>query len=470
MPEPDVKTASEGVSPGSRPMATLQQHLVLAFCCDRPLEGGARYALAELDEVRIGRGEVRTASRGSANGVRTLAVTLPGKQLSGTHARLVRVSARWTVEDCHSTNGTFVNGERVERAVLADGDILEVGRTLFLYRDALVTPRGTLTDVDARELAGAPLGMATLVPAHASDLAALASVASSALPVVLLGETGTGKEVLSQTIHRMSGRAGPLVPVNCGAIPESLLESQLFGHVRGAFSGAVRDELGVVRAADRGTLFLDEIGDLPPTSQAALLRVLQEGEVQPVGSTRRIPVQVRVLAATHRPLARLAEEGEFRRDLYARLNGYSHYLAPLRERVEDLSLLCASLLPRVAPDGAAGVTFAPSAARAILRYPWPLNVRELQQVLARAAILSKGERIQTSHLPPDVARAQDARGCAQPLSDEERKEDELRRKLLSQLAQHEGNVSEVARAMGKARMQIHRWCKRFGIDPTMHRK
>jgi transcriptional regulator of acetoin/glycerol metabolism len=468
MREPEAKTASEAQTGGGRSVAALQQHLFLILSCDRPLGGGARFGLSELDEVMLGRGETRSAARQHMHGMRHLAVTLPGRQLSSAHARLIRVSTRWTVEDCHSTNGTFVNGERVERAVLADGDVIELGRSLLLYREALATPPGTPADLDTRDLADVPPGIATLLPEHASDRVALASVASSGLPLLVLGESGTGKEVLARAIHQMSGRSGPLVPVNCGAIPDSLLEGQLFGHVRGAFSGAVRDELGLVRSADGGTLFLDEIGDLPASSQAALLRVLQEGEVQPVGSTRTLKVDVRVLAATHRPLARLAETGQFRSDLYARLNGYTHQLAPLRARIEDFPILWASILQRVAPNHP-GVTFAPAAVRAMLQYPWPLNVRELHHALARAVILSKGERVDPSHLPQEVASAAQPRSGAVALTDGERKDEALRRELVALLDQHDGNVSEVARAMGKARMQIHRWMKRFELHPRRHR-
>jgi transcriptional regulator with GAF, ATPase, and Fis domain len=368
------------------------------------------------------------------------------------------------IEDCHSTNGVFVNGERVTRTPLADGDVIDLGRTVLSYREALATPRGTPEDQDTRDLAGAPHGLATLVPALALELQALVNVARSTLPVLLLGETGTGKEVLARAIHALSGRAGALVPVNCGAIPESLLEGQLFGHVRGAFSGAVRDEVGLVRAADRGTLFLDEIGDLPATSQAALLRVLQEGEVQPVGATRPIRVDVRALAATHRPLARLAAEERFRADLYARLNGYTYEVPPLRARIADLPLLLSALLPRVAPNNGDAVTFAPAVVRALIRYPWPLNVRELQQTLARAVVLAQGARIELAHVPREVAAAAAVPGKAAEISDDELHQEELRRELIRLLDAHDGNVSAVARSMGKARMQIHRWMKRFGLE------
>jgi transcriptional regulator with GAF, ATPase, and Fis domain len=414
--------------------------------------------------VTIRRGDARAAQRRTQSGLRHLIVTLPGRQLSATHARVIRVGARWAIEDCQSTNGVFVNGVRVAHADLADGDVIEVGRVVLLFREMLPTPPGTASDLDTSEVAGVACGLATLMPALARDAAMFVSAARSDLPLLLVGETGTGKEVLARAAHDLSGRTGPLVAVNCGAIAESLQQGQLFGHVRGAFSGAVRDEIGLVRASDKGTLFLDEIGDLPPSSQSALLRVLQEREVQPIGATRPIKVDLRVLAATHRPLARLADAGQFRSDLYARLNGYTHAVTPLRDRLGDLPLLLAAILPRAAPGGGTGTTFAPSAVRAMLRYGWPRNVRELHQALSRATVVAQGGRIHESHLPPEIVSGTRP-AAATVIGDDDRADEALRRQLIALFEQHRGNVSEVARSMGKARMQIHRWMKRFELAP-----
>jgi transcriptional regulator with GAF, ATPase, and Fis domain len=286
----------------------------------------------------------------------------------------------------------------------------------------------------------------------------------------------------------LSKRRGAFVPVNCGAIPPTLVESQLFGHVRGAFSGAVRDELGLVRSSDGGTLFLDEIGDLPLASQAALLRVLQESEVSSIGSTRPTKVDLRVVSATHRRIDALTEGG-FRSDLYARLAGYVHELLPLRERREDLGLLIAAILRNVAPGKAASIKLASELGRALWTYSWPLNVRELQHAFAAALVFEKDGRVELAHAPEAVRAALSARpsqpsqptqppsGPSQPSSRPQHTEpviraDEagLRESLLAALTEHQGNVSEVARVMGKTRMQIHRWMKRFAIDPEDHRK
>jgi transcriptional regulator with GAF, ATPase, and Fis domain len=245
-----------------------------------------------------------------------------------------------------------------------------------------------------------------------------------------------------------------------------LVESHLFGHVRGAFSGAVRDEPGHVRAAQHGTLLLDEIGDLPGSSQAALLRVLQEGEVVPVGASQPSKVDVRVLAATHKPLETLVEKGDFRRDLYARLSGYVFTLPPLRERVVDLGLIVASLVA-VSKIGAE-VRLHHEAARAMLRYEWPMNVRELEQCLRASALLADANTVSIDDLPPPVAAALDA-GAADEEEDPGEDDAELRRELLVRLADARGNLSEVARAMGKARQQVQRWVRRFNIDADAFR-
>jgi transcriptional regulator with GAF, ATPase, and Fis domain len=183
--------------------------------------------------------------------------------------------------------------------------------------------------------------------------------------VLLVGESGTGKEVLARNIHAQSGRRGALVPVNCGAIPPNLVESELFGHKKGAFSGASHDRPGFVRTSDGGTLFLDEIGDLPATAQAAFLRVLQEAEIVPVGGSRPEPLDLRVVAATHHDLKRLVREGRFRHDLLARLDGVTLRLPALRDRSEDIPLLMVLLVRKVAPERP-DLKFTPAAAQAIL--------------------------------------------------------------------------------------------------------
>jgi transcriptional regulator of acetoin/glycerol metabolism len=236
-------------------------------------------------------------------------LTVPDTRMSTTHARLLRREGEWHVIDAGSTNGTLRNGMALTDARLRDGDLLELGQTMFMYREIENDYGGRGGDLDSETLTAVPLGLATLDPSLAHRLGRLSRVGASPLSTLLLGETGTGKEVLARALHVLSKRPGPFVAVNCGAIPVNLVESQLFGHAKGAFSGAVRDEIGLVRAANYGTLLLDEIGDLPATSQAALLRVLQEGEVLPVGSVQPVKVDVRIVCATHKDLDGLIERG-----------------------------------------------------------------------------------------------------------------------------------------------------------------
>jgi transcriptional regulator with GAF, ATPase, and Fis domain len=232
-------------------------------------------------------------------------------------------------------------------------------------------------------------------------------VAATPTPVLVLGETGTGKERLARAVHAHSPRADrAFVTLNCAAVPAALLESELFGHVRGAFTGATRDRLGRFQLANGGTLLLDEIGELPVELQAKLLRVLQEGELQPVGSDRTIRVDVRVIAATHVDLRRAMDEGRFREDLYYRLAVFPLHVPPLRERLEDLPLLCESLLAELGRRiGRRGLRVTDDGLAKLAAYDWPGNVRELSNVLERAAILTPGTRLGPEVLDVEPASA-----------------------------------------------------------------
>jgi sigma-54 dependent transcriptional regulator, acetoin dehydrogenase operon transcriptional activator AcoR len=430
------------------------EQLFVVLYADAPLSPSSRHLLAGVDTVRIGRADDFAALRQAVGAERVLQLWLPDRQLSKDHAVIQRVRGRWVLRDSGSKNGTVVNGVETRRAVLADGDIVEVGHTILRYRDGGRPVARDLPDLLANDVP-APGGLRTFSPDLAEVYDGIRAVAPSPISVVILGETGTGKEVVARALHAMSGRAGPFVAVNCGAIPPALLEAELFGYRKGAFTGAAKDSPGLVRAADGGTLFLDEIGDLALASQVALLRVLQEREVVPVGGTSAVPVDVRVVTATHRDLPAMVEREAFRRDLYGRLAGYTARLPPLRARKEDFGLLVAALLPRVAAKIPA--TFRASAARTLLAHDWPLNIRELEQCLTTATVLAAGKPIELRHLPEGVG----ARPDSPPLlTDEER---EHRDRLVELLAEHGGNVAAVAGALGKRRMQIHRWAKRYGL-------
>jgi transcriptional regulator with AAA-type ATPase domain len=461
----------ERVSRGAR--APVPEPLLFrVLSTDHLLAAPSRHRLGDIDRVIIGRGreEGAKASRSVDDGIRTLTLRLPDRWMSSAHVTLERVIGRWFLSDAASKNGTWLNGAPVERAVLADGDLLELGQTFFRFRTSFPVGDDDTLDWEAvPEAAPAPL-LLTLLPALAGDFARLVEVSRSGVSIVLHGESGAGKEVAARAVHTLSGRRGEFVAVNCGALNETLLESEFFGYRKGAFSGAVEDRPGLVRAADGGTLFLDEIGELPPRSQAKLLRVLQEREVLAVGATRPVRVDLRVVAATQRPLPMLVEAGEFRADLYARLSGFQLRLPPLAERREDLGLLVGALLRRLDAPRADRLRLTHDAARALLAYDWPLNVRELEQCLSAALALAGTKPIGLEHLPEPLRAERPNAGAARAKtapSDEER---QRRDQLLALLGEHKGNISAVARAMGKARLQIQRWIKRYGLDPTMFRR
>jgi DNA-binding NtrC family response regulator len=462
VPAPTDETFSE--SPAlSTPLRLPEPHLIVVLECDRPLSGSSRHSLRGVTEVTIGRGAERAAAR---DGDR-LDLTLPSGWMSSVHARLRLERDGWRIEDAGSRNGTWVGGQPVVHFALNEGDLIEAGHVLILFRQALHAPPMAALDFDTRAGSLAEVGLGTVIPALASEIDALLRIVPSPLPVLLRGETGTGKEVTARAVHVLSKRTGPFVPVNCGAIPATLVESHLFGHTKGSFSGAVRDETGFVRAAHGGTLFLDEIGDLPAASQAALLRVLQEGEVVPVGTTRPIQVDLRVVAATHQPLEALVARGTFRADLLARLDGFTFTLPPLRERREDTGMFVADLLRAGTTEN---VQLSPEVGRALLRYDWPLNIRELGHCLARARALAKGQpRIELDHLPAQIRAALESDPDANEPAGEA-SDSRLRAQLEGLLVQHHGNLAEVSRALGKARMQVHRWVKRFGIDLERYRQ
>jgi len=415
--------------------------LVLVMTASAPLQPPACIALAGVDEVRLGRGPRYRVVRA---GPSELAIDLADPATSSNHARLTRGERGWTIADDGSKNGTLVNGHRVVRAELGPDDLLELGSSFFFVRPG--APEADLDRTALRTL-NAPL---------AQDLQLLARVARSRVPVLLLGETGTGKELLARATHELSGRAGPFVAVNCGAIPATLIESELFGARKGAYTGASADRAGTVVAAHRGTLFLDEIAELPDPSQAALLRVLQEGEVVALGETRPVRVDVRLVSATHQDLAERVAAGRFRNDLHARVRGHVLTLPPLRNRREDLGLLCAELLRRTAGERATEITMARAAARAIMLHDWPHNIRELEHTLGRAVALLDGTELGLDHLPEEIADRARARSNAAGRD---------RDRLLELVRRHSGNLSAVARELATSRAQVHRLLRRHGVDP-----
>jgi two-component system NtrC family response regulator len=276
-------------------------------------------------------------------------------------------------------------------------------------------------------------------------------VAKTDATVLIEGESGTGKELIARAVHRRSTRRdGPFVAINCGAIPENLLESELFGHERGAFTGAHVQRKGKFEMAERGTLFLDEIGELPLTLQVKILRFLQERTVERVGGRQPIAVDVRIIAATNRDLKAHLERGLFRDDLYYRLSVVRIDVPPLRERAEDVVILANAFLTRAAKEQRRAVRFGPRALQSLLAYAWPGNVRELENRVSRAVIMSKGRVIEPADL--DLAAAD---GSAEQGSLRETRQRVERQTLVEVLSRHRGNVSQAARELKISRPTLH---------------
>jgi two-component system, NtrC family, response regulator AtoC len=315
-------------------------------------------------------------------------------------------------------------------------------------------------------------------PAMRRVLSAIDKLAQTDVGILILGESGTGKEVVARAIHQASPRrARPFVALNCGAIPESLIDSELFGHAKGAFTGAATARPGVFVEATSGTLFLDEIGDMPLGVQARLLRVLQDGEVRPVGGQGGRSVDVRVIAATHVELQKAVDAGRFRTDLYYRLNVVTLILPPLRDRKEDLPLLVAHFLRKHGDDPPP--RFAATAFEALVAYDWPGNVRELENTVLGALALRQGDEIEVSALPRRILDQARPAAPAEPDVDVDRPLSEAKRRaqvaferayLERVLRQTRGNVAEAARRTGVDRSNFRRLLHRHGLDVDTFRE
>jgi DNA-binding NtrC family response regulator len=320
----------------------------------------------------------------------TCDIRLDGNDISRRHAVIRRVEgdASPIIVDLESRNGVRVNSRAVASARLGISDVLRVGGWIGVVTAA----PGKFT-----EIAPGLLGGATLQAAVVS----LRQAAPSNLTIVLEGETGTGKEVVARSVHAWSGRPGPLVAVNCAALPEGLAEGELFGYRRGAFTGADRSSPGFFRSAEGGTLLLDEVSDLPLPLQAKLLRVLQEGEVQPLGETRPVPVNVRIVVAGQQSLMDVVREGRFRPDLLARLDGITVHLPSLRQRKEDVPHLFSHLLRELTQGRAPAVES--EVVERLCLHDWPFNVRELVQLVRQILVLYPNESLlRAQHLPTRI--------------------------------------------------------------------
>ena len=365
---------------------------------------------------------------------------------------------------CAITNKRGQQVEVIKRAsVLKDGQGQVIGAVETLIDvSELAQKERELSDL-RRSLEGQPDGRFGMlgrseVMRRLFDL--IENVAKSEAPVLIHGESGTGKELVARAIHQLGSRRDqPFIKVNCAALNQSLLESELFGHVRGAFTGAERTRLGRFEAAHRGNIFLDEIGDVPLATQVKLLRVLENREVERVGDHQPIAVDVRIITATNQDLESLIAQGEFREDLFYRINVVPLAVPPLRRRLEDIPLIANQAIRRIALKGGKPVTgLTPKAMERLLAYSWPGNVRELINALEFAFVLSSGGLIAAEHLPPRIAgsgpAASPRRG--RPALD--------RQHLVEVLRQCGGNQSQAARVLGVSRVTVWKRIKDYGIN------
>jgi transcriptional regulator of acetoin/glycerol metabolism len=375
-------------------------------------------------------------------------ICLPDDEVSREHATLRRQGEELILRDAGSRNGTQVNGVRRPEVVLQLGDVVRLGSWIGVVTMAAVGDPGYRR-----------LGDGALVGPDLSDaLAPAFRAAPTGLPVLIEGETGTGKEIAARLLHDSAGRPGPFVAVNCAAIPESLAEAELFGFAKGAFTGADQARPGYLRAASCGTLLLDEVIDLPLGIQAKLLRALERSEVTPIGESRPVPVDLRIVAAAQEPLQRAVDEKRFRGDLYARLNGILIQLPPLRHRRQEIPFLFRELLAS-AGEGAPP-TLSPRLVERLCLHDWPYNVRELALLARRMRSLFAGETLLSrSHLPAEY-RGEPAAARAAPPTDDEA----LLAALKDALRRCGGNLTRAAAQLDISRPRAYRLMKGFELS------
>lgn len=379
-------------------------------------------------------------------------LVLEDPYVSGRHAEIRADAAGASIEDLGSTNGTWVDGVRVKLAWLEPGTRVRIGR-----QDLTVVAADEPRDARAPIIVGRS-------PATHRLLASIRKLALLRPPVLVIGETGTGKELVARSLHDTGPRKGrPFVALNCAAIPESLAESQLFGHVRGAFTGANRPHTGAFARAHGGTLFLDEVGELAPALQAKLLRVLETERVSPVGSEHEIPVDVRVVCATHRDLPRMVAAGRMREDLFHRLGVFVLDVPPLRQRPEDIEPLIDHFLLLASRELGKETSITRAAVIAARRHPWPGNVRALRNAITRAAALADGPITSV-----DLLGSSPGRGASSILESREPSAIYVPRgdyasmhgNMLRQLVAEHGSIRRAAIALGIPRSTLGSWLKK----------
>lgn len=412
--------------------------------------------LAPWDELRVTCLDDRKLTLGRDD---DCSVRLMAAGVSRRHAELRPSPPLWLLADLDSTNGVYLNGKPVREAPLAQHDVLRLGDAIAVVAGG---PLGRLSPHFSRledELYGGAR--------FAARLADVRRVAASSLSTVIEGETGSGKEQLARAVHRWSGRSGPFIAVNCAALPVALAETELFGHARGAFTGAERAHTGYLRSAHQGTLFLDEVLELPLPLQAKLLRAVEAKEVVPIGETRPVATDARLVVATQKPLKDCVAAGTFRADLMARLSEFTVVLPPLRERKEDIPGLFRHFL-RAACGGSAPALSA-KLVEALCLHAWPLNVRELRNAARQTAVLHSHESVLlVRHLPSNLFGARESRSNVPGASLEKGGQRDARdlELLVEALKLCDGHLGKACERAGVSRQRAQRLLSRFpGRDP-----
>lgn len=402
---------------------------------------GTNQALILGDILTLGRDSTWPGSQGDA-------------RILDRHARVERKDEGYLIRDLRSPQGTFVNGTKINEAWLQDGDEIRIGSYSCVFFSRTREPAQNL-------------GISSKCPDWSAQLEKLIGVARCPYPVLLLGPSGTGKEILAEKLHHHSSRQqGPFVRVNCSALTETLVESELFGHVKGSFTGAIADRKGAFESARGGTLFLDEVGDLPYGLQAKLLRALENNEIRPVGSDRTVQTDVRIVAATHQNLLEKIHTGEFRTDLYYRLNVVNIQPPALSERMDDFEDLLYSFAKQMR------VRFSHGAIQKMKKHKWPGNIRELKNTVARASAFFPRMLVEEKHIdqildtslvnlnPSSLSLATPAPVGTLPVI----KEIE-RQMIIKRLIANQGNQRRTAQDLGLPKSTLHDRLKAYQIDP-----
>ncbi|WP_347356976.1 sigma 54-interacting transcriptional regulator [Bdellovibrio sp.] len=368
-----------------------------------------------------------------------------GTDIADRHARIEKKDQAYLIRDLRSNSGTFVNDARVMEAFLNEGDVIRLGDQEFLF----------LT----QERANNPFPITSRNEVWNEELQALSNVSQTEFPVLILGPSGTGKDVIAHALHEQSSRnQGPFVSVNCSALSETLIESELFGHIKGSFTGAINDRKGAFEAARAGTLFLDEIGDLSYGLQAKLLRALENNEIRPVGADRNVRTDVRIIAATHQNLAQKIREGLFRADLYFRLNVVTIAPPALSLRMEDFEELLYTFAKKMR------VRFSHGAIVRLKKHPWPGNIRELKNLVSRAAALYPRMHITENHIEKLLDKTLLEKSEDRVTNDIPVIKEIEKQMIIKRLEANRGNQRRTAQDLGMPKSTLHDRLKYYNID------